>query len=305
MFKAYPLTVVPILKEQVWGGRALSKIVKLPAGKKIGEAWFFADQPANQSVISSGAYKGKKFSSIMQKHAKSILGPVLVKKYGKSFPLMFKFIDSRDKLSVQVHPGGKYGGKNSKTEAWYVIDSGRGAHVMLGLKKSFSPVKIAELAATGGITAQMKNYGSRRGDFFFVPAGTVHAIGPSNVIFEIQQNSDITYRLYDWGRGKRPLHVKDAIAAIKNGNAADAGRKIRVSCGFFGAAEAVMEKGTRYRYNKNSVMVFSVMAGGITITSGPGKWIFGKGAVVLMPYSFSNFMITAQKKSKLVVVEAR
>lgn len=322
MFKPYPITVEPILKEQVWGGNALAAFVKLPKGKKIGEAWFMADQQGNESVISNGIYEGKPLSYLMQEHAVDLLGPVLAEKYGQKFPLLFKFIDSRDRLSIQVHPDNelaeKMGMGTGKTEAWYVIDSGLGAYVRLGFKRHIGGDKIAKMARAGNIKNVMKKYSTHRGDSFLIPAGTVHSIGPSNLMYEIQQNSDSTFRLYDWGRKnlgvKRELNIDGAVNAIRFGVGAGkynnkkiiaGGMKIKrlASCGYFNLTEAAMEKGKKYWYNNNSPLVIAVVGGEIELEQDGHRWRFKKGAVALVPFAFGVFMLKAVKKAKYVMTE--
>jgi mannose-6-phosphate isomerase len=324
MFKPYPITVAPILKEQVWGGHALAAFVKIPKGKKIGEAWFMADQAGNESVISNGQYEGMPLAELVKQHAAAMLGPGLAEKYGNKFPVLLKFIDSRDRLSVQVHPDDalarKTGTETGKTEIWYVIDSGWGSYVRLGFRRHLSPEKISRLAAAGRIPGEMKKYSTHRGDSFLIPAGTVHSIGPSNLIFEIQQNSDMTYRLYDWGRKnlgvQRELHIDSAVEAIRfdvgagkfnNKKIRAQGVKIKrlASCGYFSATEAAMEKGRKYWYNEKIPLILAVVGGEMEIEREGHRWRFKKGAVMFLPFVFGPFMIRAIKKAKLVITEVK
>jgi mannose-6-phosphate isomerase len=324
MFKICPITCKPILKEQVWGGNALAGFVKIPKGKKTGEAWFLADQAGNESVIADGPYEGLSVAALMKTHAKSILGEKLAKKYGVRFPLLFKYIDSRDRLSVQVHPNDalarKKGSETGKTEAWYVIDSGWGAYVRLGFKHHLNEEKIKKLAASGKIPGEMKKYSTRRGDSFLIPAGTVHSIGPANLIFEIQQNSDATYRLYDWGRKnlgvQRELQIDAAVEAVRydvgagkynNKKKITRGVKIKrlASCGYFGLVETAMEKDKKYWHDEKAPVVLAVVGGEIEIDRGGQKWRFKKGAVILLPFVFGAFLLRAIKTSKLVITEVK
>jgi mannose-6-phosphate isomerase len=324
MFKPYPITVEPILKEQVWGGTALHSFVKLPKGRKTGEAWFFADQPGNESIVSSGACAGMSLGALMKKHKKSILGPVLSKKYGAKFPLLFKFIDSRDRLSVQVHPDDEMarrdGCASGKTEAWYVIDSGWGSYVRLGFKHNMTAERMLKMARLGKIQKEMKKYPTHRGDSFLIPAGTVHSIGPSNLIFEVQQNSDITYRLYDWGRKnlgvQRELHIDRAIEAVRFGIGAGKYNNRKTSAGgvkikklapspLFSLTEAAMEKNSKYWYNERSALVIAVVGGEIEIEAEGRRWKYRKGGVILIPYDLGAFMLKAVRKSKIVITKVK
>jgi mannose-6-phosphate isomerase len=324
MFKPYPITVEPILKEQIWGGTSLSRFVKIPHGKKVGEAWFLADQAGNDSTIANGEYKGTSLGSLMRLYAGDILGPDLEKKYGKKFPLLFKFIDSRDKLSVQVHPDDKTARRHhsgsGKTEAWYVVNSGWGAYVMLGFRHFMNKDRIARLAGDGRISREMKKYATHRGDAFLIPAGTVHSIGPSNLIFEIQQNSDVTYRLYDWDRKnlgiQRELHIGSAADAVKFEASAGkfnhkkikrGGIKIKplASCRYFSTSEALVKKGKKYFFERRAVLVIALVEGEIEISTKTDRYRFKKGAVILAPYKMGGFVLKAVKKSKFVATEVK
>jgi len=181
----------PILKTLVWGT----------------ESWVLSGVPGNESVVSEGPEKGKKITDI----------------YPGQFPLLIKFIDAHDDLSIQVHPDDALAALRhnckGKTEMWYVIGASEGAHLMSGLKEKIDPGKYVELVEKGEITDALCNYEVKEGDVFFLPAGRIHAIGGGCHIAEIQQTSDITYRIYDYGRlgldGKpRQLHTREAMDAI-------------------------------------------------------------------------------------------
>ena len=145
MFKPYPIVVKPILKDEIWGGKNLKKFISIPKNKKIGAAWFMADQEGNDSIIANGQYRGISIDQLINRFPAEVLGKKLVKKYGKKFPLLFKFIDAQDRLSVQVHPDDKFAAKNEKcmgkTEMWYLMETRKGANIMIGLKKKASKSK--------------------------------------------------------------------------------------------------------------------------------------------------------------------
>jgi len=321
-YKPYPITVKPILKEQVWGGNAISAYVRLPKGKHIGEAWFMADQQGNASVISNGAYRGMPLDVFMAKYGQLALGKKIALKYGKRFPLLFKFIDSRDKLSVQVHPDDatarKKENKPGKAEAWYVIKSGIGSYVYAGFSKRMpGKQQIIEAAENGSIHKYLKKYGTKGGDAFFVPPGTVHSIGPGNLIFEIQQNSDITYRLYDWGRKnlgvQRELHVLSAADAVRDVTAAGKCHcrkekygnirvKTLVKSVWFDAYEIKARKKSEIRKGCRPCVI-AVIKGRVKASAGGSSHFFKRGSVVLMPAA--DYAIRAAKDAKIILVDIK
>jgi mannose-6-phosphate isomerase len=324
-FRPYPITVEPILKEKVWGGKNLSAFVDIN-NKKIGEVWMLADQNENMSVISNGILKGTTLGAAIAKFPLQIMGPRLIKKYGKKFPLLFKYLDTNDRISVQVHPDDAYAKKRGfyagKTEMWYVLASKLKSSLLLGFKHSQTKKTVAEAAHRGHLVEKMKKYTSKKGDCFFVPAGTVHTIGKGNVIFEIQQNSDITYRIYDWGRQNlredRHLNVNDALGSIKftsnSGKCQSDPFKFSDSitarnltdCGYFRSDEFYFEKETSYWYNQSKVIVAAVIEGEIDIFSGNEEVKrYDKGKILLVPYSLNNFMIKAKRNTRLIITEVK
>ena len=324
-FKAYPLTVKPILKEKVWGGRNLKPFVDIGV-KKTGEAWMLSDQGKDRSVILDGVLRGMTLGKAIEKYPAQMMGPALIKKYGRRFPLLFKYLDTNDRLSVQVHPDDVYAGKKGlpagKTEMWYVMANKPGSSLFVGFKGRQTKKSLAEAAGSGKLASMLKKYGSAKGDSFFIPAGTVHAIGKGNVIYEVQQNSDVTYRLYDWGRRSsgddRPLHISDAInsvkfyennpkAAAKPGKFADSITLRQLAqCAYFNAAEAVFEKNASYWYNENRALVMAVIDGEIDITTTEGEnHRYVKGGHVFIPYGLTGLLIKALKSSRLIITEAK
>ncbi|ERR1035437_1190022 len=324
-FQPYPLTVKPILKEKVWGGRNLSAYVSIKS-KKTGEAWMLADRDENNSVITSGSLKGMTIGKAVEKYPEQIMGPALIKKYGKKFPLLFKYLDTNDRISVQVHPDDSYARRRGfpagKTEMWYVLANRPGAKILAGFKGRQTRKTFARAVKNGTLADKLKSYRTAKNDCFFIPAGTVHAIGKGNVIFEIQQNSDITYRIYDWGRsdlkGDRGLNIIDAINSVKFGS--KGGKviskekiipgKIRVRqlarCGYFYCDEIIIGKNTAYWYDENKALVLTVIEGDISIAADNGKtYSYVKGDLVFFPYSLTGLLISAAKNSRLIITEAK
>lgn len=197
-----------------WGGRALSTVlgIELPADIAVGETWELYDRPDGSSRIRGS---DATLQQLMQRDARGLLGRARPGR-GGCFPLLLKYLDAREALSVQVHPddeGARPERDGGKSEAWVVLGAGPAARIIRGVKPGVSKPQLAEVARTGasGIAELLLSFAPSVGDCIYVPAGTVHAIGPDVVVFEVQQNSDVTYRLYDWGR-QREVHVDKALA---------------------------------------------------------------------------------------------
>lgn len=219
----YPVKFRPIFKDRVWGGRELERLYgkKIPAGSPIGEAWEISDRPGDASVITNGPLAGKDLRWLMENHGAEILGDARPAAEGR-FPLLCKILDAREKLSLQVHPpAGKAKELKGepKTEMWYIADAAPGASLYVGLKRGVTRVEFEEKIADGTVAECFHRIPVKAGDTMFLPSGRVHAIGDGLVIFEIQQNSDTTYRVFDWNRvgldGKpREMHVAQSLVSI-------------------------------------------------------------------------------------------
>ena len=223
----YPLQFEPIFKEKIWGGGALrEKLGKdAPAGLKIGESWEVSGWGDSQTKVSAGEYAGMALGDLFALNPEGLAGTGAGRGARKSFPLLFKFIDARENLSIQVHPNGRQArahgwGENGKTEAWYVVDAVEGAQIALGFNRHDVTAEEVAAAAESGYLEKLLNFVPvKRGDTFFIPAGTVHAILGGVLIYEIQEESNTTLRLYDWKReqpdgASRKLHIKDALCII-------------------------------------------------------------------------------------------
>jgi mannose-6-phosphate isomerase len=218
----YPLTFKPIFKERIWGGRALEKLYRksLPPKVPIGESWEISDRPGDASVIANGPLAGKDLRWLMENHERELLGDA--KSADGRFPLLIKILDAQDKLSLQVHPPAQKAAElhgEPKTEAWYIADAAPGAELYVGLKRGVTRGEFEQKIKTGDVAECFHRVPVRAGDTMFLPSGRVHAIGAGLVIFEIQQNSDTTYRVFDWNRvglDKKPreLHIAESLASI-------------------------------------------------------------------------------------------
>ena len=220
--KLYPLKFKPIFKQRIWGGQKLREVFNkdIPPFEKIGESWELADLPNDKSVIANGQLAGQTLSSAIEKYPKEITGN---ENFSGPFPLLIKFLDAQDILSVQVHPDPKtcrrMGKGEPKTECWYIISAASGAVIYKGLKKGVAKEQFTEAIKKGNVADMLAKVTVEKGQCHFLPAGTAHAIGPGLLIAEIQMPSDTTYRVFDWNRvdeaGKsRELHIEEALESI-------------------------------------------------------------------------------------------
>ncbi len=220
----YPLKFEPILKNTIWGGNKISSFKCLIDKKnKIGESWEISGVKDNVSVVSNGYLKGISLTDLILKYKEIFVGETVYQRYGNQFPLLFKFIDACDDLSVQVHPDDEIARKhkqsNGKTEFWYVIEAEEGSSLYAGLSKNCTAEEIRSSVERGDVCKLLNKEEAKAGDAFYLPAGRVHAIGSGLLIAEVQQTSDATYRLFDYnrvdGNGKqRELHIEKALESI-------------------------------------------------------------------------------------------
>lgn len=225
-FPLYPLKFDYILKEKVWGGRRLETLLgkRLPEGNPIGESWEVSDHGEDTTVVAAGALAGRSLHELVESHPEELMGKRGVETARGRFPLLLKFIDASDVLSVQVHPDDVYAaehesGELGKTEAWYVFHAAEGSRLVRGVKRGTTREDFGKLLAEGLLEECLNSFEVSAGDVLFLPAGTLHALGAGVVVAEIQQNSDTTYRVYDWNRvgldGRpRELHVERALEVI-------------------------------------------------------------------------------------------
>ena len=219
----YPFIFQPIFKERIWGGRELERLYakQLPPGKRIGESWEISDRPGGASVIANGPMAGKTLCWLMKNHARELLGDASPAGENR-FPLLCKILDARETLSLQVHPPAAEAAglkSESKTEMWFIADASPGAELFVGLKRGVTRAAFEKKISDGSVADCFHRIPVRADDAMFLPSGRVHAIGAGLVIFEIQQNSDTTYRVFDWNRtgldGKpREVHVAQSLASI-------------------------------------------------------------------------------------------
>jgi mannose-6-phosphate isomerase len=221
----YPLRFDPIYQYRLWGGRRLADLLSapLPGDGPIGEAWVLSDRDDHQSQVANGPLKGRTIGRLMEQFREQLMGRLAPRFH--RFPLLLKFLDAREMLSVQVHPSDAHpdlipAGETAKTEAWVVIEAEKKSRIYAGLKPGTTADGLRRSLANGTLADQLVGIVPKPGDAVFIPAGTVHTLGGDVVVFEVQQNSDVTFRLYDWGhvdpktKKPRPLQVDQAFICI-------------------------------------------------------------------------------------------
>jgi mannose-6-phosphate isomerase len=321
----YPLTFHPIFKERVWGGREIEKLYgkKLPAGKRIGESWEISDRPDDESIAAGGKFAGKSLRWLMENHARELLGDARPAT-GNRFPLLVKILDAREKLSLQVHPPEKIAAElrgEPKTEMWFIAAAAPGAELFVGLKRGITRAEFEKKISDGSVAECFHRVPVHAGDVMFLPSGRVHAIGAGLVIFEIQQNSDTTYRVFDWNRvgldGKpRELHVAQSLASIDfndfepkpaGGNfAGDDKIKSRslVCDPLFSVEHSEVKSGAIAKLKEQKLQIVAAVSGQIEIKSGSEAVSLCAGQFCLIPASLERTEILAKSDAAILRVEA-
>jgi mannose-6-phosphate isomerase len=318
----YPFTFQPIFKERVWGGREIERLYgkKLPPGAPIGESWEISDRPGDASVIANGPFAGKNLRWLMENHARELLGDAKVAGRNR-FPLLCKILDARDKLSLQVHPPGNKAaelGGEPKTEMWFIADAAPGAELYVGLKRGVTRAEFERKIRGGSVAECFHRLPVKPGDSMFLPSGRVHAIGAGLVIFEIQQNSDTTYRVFDWNRvgldGRpRELHVAESLASIDFGDfeppliqSRFAGRDVKsrplVTDPLFNVEALEAKAGAGLNLKPHQLQIIAVVCGQLEIKSGSVSVDLAAGQFCLVPASLAQTEILAKSDAMLLHV---
>lgn len=315
-----PLFFEPIYQERVWGGSSLASALgrKLPDGKRIGESWEIVDRPEAQSVVARGPAKGKTLRRLIEEHSDEIAGPGFPKE--RAFPILVKWLDCRDRLSLQVHPpasvAGQLGGE-PKTENWYIARAAEGASLLVGLKRGATREAFERAIKDGTVSELVHRFPVSEGHSILVRSGQIHAIDAGNLILEIQQNSDTTYRVYDWGRtgldGKpRTLHIEESLASIDWNDfepmplAPSPGDATLAACDEFVIRKYAMERGRQLRFAGGEqprllhVVSGAVRFSGIGTAQDDETAVASAGDNLLLPYA-ANVTVTAAEPGILLV----
>jgi len=306
----YPLQFEPILKERIWGGEKLKTILNKPITSKItGESWELSTVEGDVSVVSNGELKGKSLMDLIDEKPNEILGTEVYKRFGKQFPLLFKYLDAREDLSIQVHPNDKLAKERhnsfGKTEMWYVTQADPNSRIIVGFKENSSKEEYLKHLNDKTLVSILDTVTAKPGDVFFLETGTVHAIGAGLVVAEIQQTSDITYRLYDFDRkdaqgNTRELHVDLALDAI-NYNKVDTQKKyetktntsnVVVDCPYFTTNFLPLENKLEVSKSGTSFTVYMCIEGSFEIEYDGFKQSYKKGDTILVPAEINAFILT-------------
>lgn len=319
----YPLKFEVILKSILWGGSEICKFKNLSTKQDgIGESWEISQVKDNVSIVANGEYKGKSLTDLIHEKGAELLGQHVVDRFGDKFPLLIKFIDARDNLSIQVHPDDKLAKERhnsfGKTEMWYVISAQEGAGLYSGFSKQISPDEYVERVENNTIMDVLQFHPVKSGDVFFLPAGRVHAIGKGIFIAEIQQTSDITYRIYDYNRkdanGKgRELHTalaKDAIdykmySDLKTKYTPECNKAVLLAtCPYFTTNLLEMDNENTIKRDiadKDSFVIYICMEGNAAMIDNNGvKTEFHQGETVLVPASVKFVDLSTDSSVKLL-----
>ncbi|MFA5299417.1 MAG: type I phosphomannose isomerase catalytic subunit [Lutibacter sp.] len=317
----YPIKFEPILKEKIWGGsKLISKFNKKSTLKNIGESWEISDVEGSVSVVSNGKFAGKTLRKIIETYKDKLVGKNNYANFGNNFPILIKFIDAKQDLSVQVHPNDELAKKRhnsfGKTEMWYIMQADRDSRLILGFKHEITSKKYLDLLEEKKIMSALNEVPVQKGDAFFIAPGTVHAIGAGIVLAEIQQTSDITYRIYDFDRvdkqgNKRELHTELAIEAINFSDKIETSHKYStfinalntvVKCEYFTTnfIHVVGEKELDYS-KTDSFVIFMCVYGNATISIDEYSENLNFGETVLIPAATDKVVI-ASKNCKLLEV---
>lgn len=325
MKELYPLKFTPIFKHKVWGGQKLQTLLnKRVTGDDIGESWEISAVQDNISIVSNGYLAGNNLQELIEVYMGELVGEKIYEKFGIEFPLLIKFIDANDILSVQVHPGDKLAKERhnayGKTEMWYVLEAESDAELIAGFNRPVTREEYLEMSQSGRLSEILKKEKVQSGTCFFIPNGAVHAIGAGVLLAEIQQTSDITYRIYDWDRkdkdGKlRELHTDWAIDAIdftpresykKEYQETDATKVSLVESLYFTTNLLNFNEPQTFDYSMlDSFVVYMCVAGQVALTAHEETVSLEKGESVLIPASVNVVNIVPKEETKLLEVSIR
>ena len=305
----YPLTFTPIMKERIWGGTKLADYLhKSIPYAQTGESWELSTVPGDVSVVANGPLCGTSLQALLDQFPAELLGSKVHAQFGNQFPLLFKFLDAREDLSIQVHPNDQLAASRhnsfGKTEMWYVMQADPGARLLVGFKENSSAEEYVQALAEKNILSLLDAFPVQKGEVFFLETGTVHAIGAGCLIAEIQQTSDITYRLFDFDRvdaqgNTRELHIDLALDAInyqkvqaKQSYTAQVNAATNlVDCPYFTTNQIDLHDQLTMHKSGASFTVYMCTEGAFAIEYQGEKFAFELGATVLVPAAMQNYSL--------------
>jgi mannose-6-phosphate isomerase len=295
----YPIKFKPIYKERIWGGTNLETVLgRKISGDHIGESWELSSHNNGTSIVENGSLAGKNLNELIIEYKEQLVG----KKFAndKSFPLLIKILDANDNLSIQVHPNDEYAqrveGEAGKTEAWYVIHAKENAHIIYGLKNDITKADFSKAVEDNRIDDAVKRVPVKVGDMIFVPAGMIHALLDGVMVYEVQQNSDTTYRVYDYDRvgddgKKRELHIEKALDVIQFSEQTSCSfREQSIQCQYF-SMEKLCVVGEKHEMTKEQFIIYCVIAGYGEIQYKESIVSLSPGDTVLIPACLGEFKL--------------
>lgn len=320
MSTLYPLKFTPILKDKIWGGNKLIKSLGKPTSSgSVGESWELSDVEGNTSIVANGVLKGTSLKTLLQNHKADLVGQKVYDQFGEKFPLLIKYIDAKQDLSVQLHPNDKLAKERhnsfGKTEMWYVMQADDNSNLIIDFNQSVTKDLYLKHLNNKTLPSILNFETVRKGDTFFIEVGRVHAIGAGVMLAEIQQTSDITYRVYDWDRvdnqgNSRELHNDLAIDAIdfnmpNNFKVSYKTQQNRpenlVTCPYFTTNIVEINK-TIYKQNSHDSFMIYMAVGGDAVFEFDGKPTYLLyGETILIPASIKEFKITSTNAELLEV----
>lgn len=308
----YPLQFTPILKERIWGGTKLKTYLNKPITSDItGESWELSGVSGDVSIVANGTYRGVSLNDLITQFPDELMGKKVHEQFGFEFPLLFKYLDAREDLSIQVHPNDELARARhnsfGKTEMWYVMQADPESELIVGFKKDSNAVEYLEHLNNNTLTDLLDYKPVQKGDVFFLQTGTVHAIGAGMVIAEIQQTSDITYRLYDFDRtdaqgNKRELHVDLALDAI-NYQRTEAERLYRqqenianniVDCPYFTTNYIPLNGKKKVARSLDSFVVYMCTEGIFELIFNGQTYSYQTGDTILIPAAMNQYQLSGQ-----------
>jgi mannose-6-phosphate isomerase len=312
----------PILKDKIWGGEKLATLLnKQSARKDIGESWEISDVEGDTSIVVNGELKGQNLKQLIAEFKADLVGEKIYTHFGEKFPLLIKFIDAKEALSIQLHPHDDLAKKRhnsfGKTEMWYVMQADEKANLIVGFQKEVTSKEYIEHLENKTLLDILNVDEVENGDVYFIPTGRVHAIGAGVLLAEIQQTSDITYRIYDWDRPNpdgtfRDLHTEEAIDAIDY-SAQNSYKTVYskeqnkaseiVSCPYF-TTNVLPINGEIFinHQEKDSFVIYMCVAGNVEFKYQNQKEKLQMGETILIPNCIQNISVSSEEKSELLEV---
>ena len=321
MQSLYPLKFKTIYKDKIWGGQKIRTYLHKDFGSlpNCGETWEISGVKSDVSVVANGNLAGESLAGLLEKHKEELVGKNNYERFGNVFPLLVKFIDANEDLSIQVHPNDELAKKRhnsfGKTEMWYVVEADPGSTLIAGFNKELTQQEYLEKFNSGHLTDILNKEDVKAGDVFFLPAGRVHTIGKGLLIAEIQQTSDITYRIYDFDRvddkgNKRELHTEEALAAIDYKHYPDYKTEYKpekdktvklVSCPYFTTNLLDFDKNTFKDYTGlDSFVIYVCLKGEFTITDDDKEYQVKMGDCILLPATTGNITLKTSTGFKIL-----